>query len=182
MTNLKALAENLPAEAWQPLERPARYQVKTQPRRRPDKVKDAIVKAREYETLRLKSEEVAEFSYQPIACSKAYRMVVVRKNISREKGELCLFDEIRYFFYITNDEESQASEIVFSANDRCNQENLHSQLQSGVRALKAPLATLESNWAYMVMASLAWNLKAWWALTLPEPAGRWGDKHHEEKT
>ena len=30
-------------------------------------------------------------------------MVVVRKNISVEKGEKVLFDEIRYFFYITND-------------------------------------------------------------------------------
>ena len=35
-------------------------------------------------------------------------------------------------------------------------------------ALSAPLNTLESNWAYMVMTALAWNLKAWSALCLPD--------------
>jgi Transposase DDE domain group 1 len=180
-SNLKAIAEDLPGRAWRPLERPARYQVKTQPRRRRDKVKEAIVVERGFENLRLRSEEVAEFNYQPSACHKTYRMVVVRKNISREKGELRLFDEVRYFFYITNDWVSEASEVVFAANDRCDQENVLSQLHSGVRALKAPSDTLESNWAYMVMTALAWNLKAWWALALPEPAGRWQEKRREEK-
>ncbi len=71
--------------------------------------------------------------------------------------------------------------MVFTANDRCDQENLLAQLHSGVRALKAPLDTLESNWAYMVMTALAWNLKAWWALALPEQAGRWQARHREEK-
>ena len=56
--NLKAIAEDLPASAWQPLQRPARYEVKTEPRDRPDKVKEAIVVAREYENQRLCSEEV----------------------------------------------------------------------------------------------------------------------------
>ena len=106
--NLKGIAEDLPARAWRPLERPARYQVKTQPRRRPDNVKEAIVVQRGFENLRLRSEEVAEFNYRPTACQKTYRMVVVRKNISREKGEVRLFDEIRYFFYITNDWVSEA--------------------------------------------------------------------------
>lgn len=179
--NLKALAEDLPASAWQRLERPSRYEVRTQPRRRPDKVKEAIVVARGYENLRLGSEEVAEFRYRPTACRQAYRMVVVRKNITREKGEQRLFDEIRYQFYITNDTTLAAAAVVFTANDRCNQENLLAQLHSGVRALKAPSDTLESNWAYMVMTALAWNLKAWWALTLPEPAGRWAAKRREEK-
>jgi hypothetical protein len=179
--NLKAIAEDLPGSAWQPLQRPPRYQVRTQPRRRPDKVKEAIVAARGFENLRLRSEEVAEFRYRPTACQKAYRMVVLRKNITREKGERRLFDEIRYLFYITNDGTSAAAEVVFTANDRCDQENLLSQLHGGVRALKAPSDTLESNWAYMVMTALAWNLKAWWALALPEPAGRWREKRRQEK-
>src|SRR4029077_15057631 len=98
-------------------------------------------------------------------------MVVVRKNIPREKGERRRFDGERYFFYITNDWVSEAAEVVFDANDRCDQENLLSQLHSGVRALKAPSDTLESNWAYMVMTALAWNLKARWALALPEGRG-----------
>jgi hypothetical protein len=37
-----------------------------------------------------------------------------------------------------------------------------------------------SNWAYMVMASLAWTLKAWFGLLLPA-TGRWADKYAAEK-
>ena len=179
--NLKALAEDLPASAWRPLQRPARYAVKTKPRRRPDQVKEAIVVARAFENQRLRSEQVAEFNYRPTACAKTYRLVVVRKNISVEKGEKLLFDRIEYFFYITNDWVSEADEVVFSANDRCDQENLLAQLHGGVRALRAPVDNLESNWAYMVQTALAWNLKAWWALSLPEQPGRWQGKHQLEK-
>ncbi len=181
MPNLKALAEDLPASAWKTLQRPARYTVKTEPRVRPDNVKEAVVVAREFENKRLRSEQVAEFSYRPTACKKTYRMVVLRKNISVEKGEKLLFDEVVYFFYITKDWDKTAAEIVFSANDRCHQENLLAQLGGGVRALRAPVDNLESNWAYMVMTALAWNLKAWWALTLPEEPGRWQDRHRLEK-
>jgi hypothetical protein len=180
-TNLKAIAAELPAGAWRPLQRPARYTVKTQPRVRPDNVKEAVVVAREFANKRLQSEEVAEFNYQPTACARTYRMVVVKKNISVEKGEKLLFDEIVYFFYITNDWVSTADEIVFSANDRCDQENVLAHLHGGVRALRAPLDNLESNWAYMVMTALAWNLKAWWALTLPERPGRYYEQHQADK-
>jgi hypothetical protein len=179
--NLVEIAEKLPPRAWGKLERPPRYEVATKPRQRPDNVKDAVVKQRQFETLRLQSEEVAEFNYQPTACSQVYRMVVVRKNISKEKGEQRLYDEVRYFFYITNDWVSEANEIVFSANDRCNQENLVAQLQSGCRALKAPVDNLESNWAYMVMTALAWDLKAWWALLLPEGPGRHRESYRADK-
>jgi hypothetical protein len=181
LAKVKGIAEDLPAVAWSQLERPARYQARTRPRRRPDNVKESIVVARQFDNLRLVSEEVAEFNYRPTACRKTYRMVVVRKNLSVEKGERVLFDDVRYFFYLTNDWVSEAAEIVFGANDRCHQENLLAQLHNGVRALKAPVDNLESNWAYMVMTALAWNLKAWWALMLPEQPGRWQDKHREEK-
>jgi hypothetical protein len=181
LPNLEALAEDLPTGAWRPLQRPARYAVKTKPRQRPDNVKEARVVAREFENQRLRSEEVAEFNYQPTACTKTYRLVVVNKNISVEKGEKLLFDQIVYFFYVTNDWVSEAGAIVFSANDRCDQENLLAQLSGGVRALRAPVDNLESNWAYRVMTALAWNLKAWWALTVPEQPGRWQDRHQAEK-
>jgi hypothetical protein len=181
VANLKGIAEDLPDCAWKLLQRPARYEVKTEPRPRPENVKEKVVVARGFENQRLQSEEVAEFEYQPTACRKAYRMVVVRKNISVEKGEHLLFDKIVYFFYITNDWVSDPDEIVFSANDRCDQENLLAQLHSGVRALQAPVDNLESNWAYMVMTALAWNLKAWWALTLPEQPGPYQEKRRVEK-
>jgi hypothetical protein len=179
--NLKAHAEDLPATAWRPLPRLPSYIAQTQPRQRPDNVKEGIVKEREFENRRLCSEEVAEFAYRPTACRQAYRMVVVRKNISVAKGEKLLFDEVRYFFYITNDTVLEAEQLVWVANNRCNQENLLAQLHGGVSALTAPVDNLLSNWAYMVMTALAWNLKAWWALTVPVAPGRWQERHQEEK-
>jgi hypothetical protein len=180
MPNLVAIAENLPKTAWNRLDRPAKYEVKTQTRERPSNVKEQIVRRREYENIRLSSEDVAEFAYQPTHCKKTYRVVVVRKNLSVAKGEQLLFDDVRYFFYITNDAEAPADEIVFLANDRCHQENLIEQLKNGAKALNAPVDNLVSNWAYMVMGSLAWTLKAWFALSLPE-SGRWAEKHKAEK-
>ena len=106
--------------------------------------------------------------------------MVLRKNLTVEKGEQALFDDIRYFFYITNDRTSSRAEIVRQANNRCNQENLIAQLKTGVNAMKLPVDNLVSNWAYMVMASLAWNLKAWYALLLPV-SNRWKDKHERQK-
>jgi hypothetical protein len=166
--NLQELADNLGEKRWKKLKRPPRYQVQTQPRSRPSNVKEAVVREREFDVLNLVSEEVAEFKYRPTKCKKTYRMIVVRKNISHEKGEARLFDEIRYFFYITNDRDSTPAEIVFSCNDRCHQENLIEQLTNGVPAMRAAVDNLLSNWAYMVMTALAWNLKAWVALWLPE--------------
>lgn len=179
--NLTDLAAQLPAAFWKPLQRPPRYAVKTRPRQRPDRVKEAIVVQREFDNIKLVAEEVAEFNYRPTACRETYRMVVVRKNLSVEKGERVLFEDVRYLFYITNDWVSEPEEIVFTANDRCHQENLLAQLGGGVRALRAPVDNLESNWAYMVMTALAWDLKAWWALLLPEEPGRWQEKHQAEK-
>ncbi len=178
--NLVNMADSLPEEAWRALERPAKYEVKTEPRKRPVNVKEEIVREREFENIRLLSEDVTEFEYSPTACEGTYRMVAVRKNLSIERGESVLFDDIRYFFYITNKRCLSVEEIVLFANARCNQENVISQLKSGVHALRMPVATLHSNWAYMIMATLAWNLKAWFGLLLPV-TGRWREKHEREK-
>ena len=108
-------------------------------------------------------------------------MFALRKNLLVERGQQVLFEDYRYFLYLTNDWETPAEELVLLANGRCNQENLNAELKSGVRSLTAPVDTLLSNWAYMVMTSLAWNLKAWWALSLAERPGRWQARHREEK-
>jgi len=179
--NLHVLADDLPTSAWHTLTRPPRYEVKTEPRRRPANVKEPIVVERGFQNIRLVSETVAEFEYRPTASRQSYRMIVVRKNLSVEKGEQVLFDDYRYFYYLTNDRTSTVADIVFRANDRCNQENLHAQLKHGVCALQAPVDNLVSNWAYMVMTALAWNLKAWLALQLPEQPGRWAERHRSEK-
>lgn len=178
--NLYELAENLPKSAWKRLKRPARYEVQTQPRRRPENVKEQVVVAREFENIRLADEYVAEFSYRPAKCRKTYRVVVVWKELEVHKGQKKLFDDDRCFFYITNDWESSAEDIVFGANKRCNQEKLIDQYKNDVRSFKAPLDSLNSNWAYMVIASLAWSLKAWAALLVPVHA-RWQQRHEAEK-
>jgi len=180
MGNLIETAENLPETAYTDLLRPPGYTVKTSPRSKPANVKEQIVKERGYQNIRLCSEQTAEFEYSPVKCRKSYRIVVLRKNLTIEKGEQALFDDVRYFFYITNDRKSSRAEIVRHANNRCNQENLISQLKTGVNAMKLPVNNLVSNWAYMVMASLAWNLKVWYALMLPV-SGRWNDKHERQK-
>ncbi len=176
---LDETAAELPESAWSPLRRLPRYEVKTESRQKPANVKDQVVVEREYKNIRLDSEHVAEFEYRPTFCRRSYRMVVLRKNLSVEEGEKVLFDDIRYLFYITN-QDLPRQEIVLKANKRCNQENLIEQLKNGVSALKMPVNDLTSNWAYMVMASLAWTLKAWFALLLPEQ-GRWSEKYTEEK-
>jgi Transposase DDE domain group 1 len=167
MANLKGLAERLPPEDYGFLERPPRHAIETAPRRAPERVKDEAVRRRGFETVHLLEEMVAEFAYRPAACEKSYRMVVLRKRLGIDKAGVRLREEYRYFFYITNDRTSPADEVVFQANDRCDQENLIAQLKGGVRALTAPVDDLVSNWAYMVMASLAWSLKAWGALLVP---------------
>jgi hypothetical protein len=178
--NLKALADDLPESAWTPLERKTRQPIGP-PRAKRRNVKREIIRLRGYTHLELISEDVAEFSYRPTACDRDYRMVVVRKNISKEKGEARLIDEIRYFFYISNDPPPVPKQsVVFNCNKRCDQENLISQLTSGVRSLCAPVDNLESNWAYMVMTSIAWTLKAWSGLLLPI-VGRHREKHTAER-
>lgn len=179
MAKLVNLADGLEAQEWTRLKRPAKYEVETTERSRPENVKEQIVRDRGFKNILLKGEDVAEFVYRPGACEQDYRIVALRKNLSVERGEQVLFDDIRYFFYITN-RTDEAAEIVLLANQRCNQENLIAQLKSGVQAMNMPVNDQTSNWAYMVMASLAWTLKAWFALLLPE-TGRWADKYGDEK-
>jgi Transposase DDE domain group 1 len=163
---LVALADSVPEAHWRRLAR-AQAEIKTEPRERPENVKEQIVRERGFINQRLESEQVAEFEYEPVKCRKSYRMIVLRKNLSIERGEKVLFDEIRYFFYITNRRDLAWDEVVQDANERCNQENVIEQLKNGVNAMRIPVNDLNSNWAYMVMAALAWNLKAWFGLMVP---------------
>jgi hypothetical protein len=164
MKNLVEIAESLENTAWKPLERPVKRLPHSATRKHKERVKERIVVENEYKNLRLQSEEVAEVAYRPTKCERDYRLVILRKNLSVEKGEQVLFPDIRYFFYITNIEEMTPEEVVFFCNERCNQENLIEQLKNGLNALRMPVGDLVSNGAYMVMTSLAWTLKAWWAL------------------
>ncbi len=159
-------AKELPETAWKQLRRPNRGP--TGARRRPVNVKERIVKERGYTNLVLEQEHITEFAYTPSCSQEVYRMIVVRKTIRVEKGQLTLEPETRYFFYVTNATKKTLStqRVVFEANARCHQENLIEQLKNGVQALRMPSDGLVANWAYLVIASLAWNLKAWLAICL----------------
>jgi hypothetical protein len=178
--NMVERAESTPDGLYHELVRRAERVIRTQARTKPEVVKDRIVRERKFRTIRGKSEEVCEFEYRPGKCRSSFRVVALRKNLSIEKGDEVLFDEIRYFFFVTNDRTMTADEVVHEGRGRCNQENVISQLKSGVRALHAPVNTLHANWAYMVMTSLAWNLKAWTALLLPIHP-RWADAHQAQQ-
>ena len=168
MPNLVDIANDLEEQAWKTLVRRAKYTCNGKRRERRANVKEGIVKEKGYKNIRLKSEQAAEFSYRPGKCTRDYRVVVVRKNLSIEKGEDVLFDDIRYFFYITNDTKMTARQVVRFINGRCDHENDIEQLKNGINALRMPSGDLHSNGAYMVMAALAWNLKAWFGILMPD--------------
>jgi len=164
MPKLVGIAENLQQKAWKPLRRRLRKEPAGPRRVRPANVKQRIVEEKGYKDIRLDSEWVAEFAYRPGKCRRTYRVVVLKKDLSVCQGQQMLFSDVRYFFYITNLDQMPAEEVVFFCNERCNQENLIEQLKNGLNALRMPVRDLVSNWAYMVMAALAWTLKAWFAL------------------
>jgi hypothetical protein len=163
---LVKLAEGLENRAWKPFEREPQYEILTEPRPKAFRYKEQVVIERRFKNQKLVGESLAEIEYQPSKCSKKYRVIILRKNISVQKGEEPLFDEIRYFFYITN-RRDKPEKIVGLANGRCDQENVIEQLKNGVNAMRMPVADLVSNWAYMGIAALAWNLKAWYGLLVP---------------
>ena len=177
---LKSKAGSIGDDEYEALVRKAERVLKTKPRKKPARVREAIVRERGYLNQVLESEDVAEFDHQPTAAKGTYRMVVLKKTIIEERGQQCLDTVVRYFFYITNDRGMTKEEVVLEANGRCDQENLNAHLKGDVRALRAPLNTLEANWAYMVMVSLAWSLKAWFALLLPS-SPRWRKRHDAER-
>lgn len=162
-------AEALGEEVWASFERPER----PAKRRRPVNVKRQVIERRGYKQLELAHEHVAEIEYQPRKCQKTYRLVILRKRIEVTRGQLRLADEIRYFFYVTNIDKAEMdpAAVVRENNARCDQENLIEQMKNGVGATRMPVAEFDANWAYLVIASLAWNLKAWAALLLPAELG-----------
>jgi len=167
---LVELAEGLEEGQWRRLQRDKRS--KTGSKRGPRKlrVKQAIVEARGYKNLELEQEDYTEFAYRPGRCSRDYRVVVLRKTINVSQGQALLLPEIRYHFYITNVAKSEltARQVIRQSNERCNQENLIEQVKNGVHAMRMPCDTLLANDAYMLIACLAWNFKAWMAQLWPD--------------
>ncbi len=167
MPKLETIADSLEKTAWKALRR-EKPRKSTSRARRPN-YKEQFVEEKGYKNKKLRYESYAEFNYRPRKCSRSYRVVVVRKEIDVMSGQHLLFDDDRYFFYITNASRrtAPARKIVTASNRRCNQENTISQLKA-CGALTAPLDNLESNWAYMLTASLSWTLKIWSGMMIRE--------------
>jgi hypothetical protein len=163
---LVKLAEALEEKAWKAFEREPKYEILTEPRRQSFRHKEQIVVERQFQNQKLVGEAVAEIQYRPSKCRREYRVIILRKNLRVQKGERALFDDARYCFYITN-RRDKPEEIVGLAHGRCDPENVVEQLKNGVNAMRMPVSDLVSNWAYLVIAALAWNLKAWYGLLVP---------------
>jgi hypothetical protein len=161
-------AQALPDEAWKRLRRG-----KKKRRERAPRTKQAVVERREYRDLTLAEEHTAEIEYRPRKAQQTYRMVILRKRIRVRQGQLLLDDEIRYFFYVTNVVKRRlgTAAVVRENNARCHQENLIEQLKNGVHAMRMPAKELNANWAYLVIGTIALNIKAWAALLLPANLG-----------
>lgn len=184
MPNLVEIAENLDESAWKAMtRRRSLRKPAANPRAKRERFKEQIVVKNGYLNKQLAGERIAEFEYQPGKCNRTYRVIVLHKEVHLKKGQLRLFDkeEPVYFFYITNASRSSKStrQVVVDANARCDQENNISQLKQC--ALAAPLNDLTSNWAYMVIASLAWNLKVWAGLMI-KPSGTADQKAEQKAT
>src|SRR4051795_10201009 len=76
MPNLKAIAEDLPATDWAELQRLPQYTPPGKSRKRPEKVKDRIVRARGFKTLTRVREDVAGVVDRPKACPRNYRLIL----------------------------------------------------------------------------------------------------------
>ena len=164
-------AEALEAEAWKPFERSRPRRANR--RRRAPNVRREVVLEKGYRNLTLEEEHVVEMDYRPRKSQKTYRMIVLRKRIRVTEGQLRLDDDVRYFFYVTNVPKSElpTRAVVRENNARCQQENVIEQLKNGVQATRLPVREFYANWTYLVIAALAWNIKAWAGLLLPAEMG-----------
>jgi hypothetical protein len=165
--NLVKMAEKLPESRWKILDRK-----KKRHRSIGRDYKTEEVIERGYRNLRLEREHIQEFEYQPTRCRRKYRVLVVRKTIAVERGQRRLFEDTRYLFYMSNIEGDAPDKIVRFALGRCNHENRIEQLKNGVHAMRMPCADFQANWAYMILLAIAWNLKCWLGLMMPDRASR----------
>ena len=98
MPNLVKIAEGLEDRRWSVLRRREKQPLSGERRQRPRKFKEEVVVERGYRNIRLLREHIAEFSYQPTKCKRSYRVIVLRKSLGVEEGQMRLWDEVRYFF------------------------------------------------------------------------------------
>jgi len=173
--NFASLFEALPGEQWKPYrqrkERPVRQGKRRT--RGPNRRRERAL-SRNKRNLQLEKQWIAEVPYQPTRSDRPYRLIARYQEIEEhEQGHL--FKLTRFRYILSNLPSSvSAEEVMDLTYQRCDQENLIEQLQSGVAALRMPTGGMLSNAAFMTCARLAHNLKPWLAqLALPLETMRW---------
>jgi hypothetical protein len=171
--NFASLFEALPGEKWKPYRQRAEApRRKTRRRGRNRRQERAL--SRNKRNLQLEKQWIAELPYQPDRSDQSYRLIARYQEIEEhEQGNL--FTLARFRYVLTNLPLSVSAEKVMDLTyQRCDQENLIEQLQSGVAAMRMPTGGMLSNAAFMTCARLAHNLKPWLAqLVLPQETMRW---------
>ena len=173
--NFTSLFEALPGEVWKPYrEHDERKQRRGKRRKRGINRRQERARSRGKRDLQLKEQWIAEIAYQPERSQRPYRLIARYQEIDEhEQGELFLLSRFRYV--LSNLPPSvSAQEVMDLTYQRCDQENLIEQLQSGVAAMRMPTGGMDSNAAFLTCARLAHNLKPWLAqLALPIETMRW---------
>ena len=173
--NLAALADAIPERRWKPFCADEKDRLPKEKRRKRGKnIRRRRARERGKRDLKLEKQWLAEIDYQPARSDKTYRLIVRRQRIEEStQGEL--FELWRYRYVITNlPRSTSADEVVRLTYRRCDQEKVIEQLQNGVAAMRMPTGGFLANWAFLVCARIAHNMKAWLAmLALPEETMRW---------
>jgi hypothetical protein len=176
MANLIEIAQKLPPRAWKAMEwRPEEKAIpEEEQRQKRFRWREFKARQRGYKDIQSQEQEVAEFAYQPTHCDREYRMIVRRVKIRETQGQQVLFEGYRYYFQLTDIGRWTPEEVVRFGYGRCDIENDIEQQENGIAAMKMPTGELQANAAYLLMAELAWNLRAWASLLLlPEETSTW---------
>lgn len=173
--NFASLFEALPGEAWKPYRQRERGEKRSRRRRKrgPNRRQERA-RSRNKRDLQLAKQWIAEIPYQPERGGRPYRLIARYQEIEEhEQGHLFMLTRFRYV--LSNLPASvPAEEVMDMTYQRCDQENLIEQLQSGVAAMRMPTGGMLSNAAFLTCARLAHNLKPWLAqLALPQETMRW---------
>ncbi len=173
--NFAALAESLGERCWRRFAGTVAFSTpEGRTRRRGRNLRRLRARRRGKRDLRLEKQWLAEIDYKPARSEKTYRLIIRRQRIEEsDQGEL--FELWRYRYVLTNLPRSVSSEeVVRQTYRRCDQENVIEQLQSGVAAMRMPTGGFLANYAHLVCARLAHNIKSWLAmLALPGEVMRW---------
>lgn len=168
--NLVKTADLLGENEWSKFSKPKI--IRGCKRKKKQRVKENCVIRRKYRNIIQTDVQIAEFSYRPGKCKKSYRVIVCKKELDVMEGQQLLFEDVKYLFYITNIHDMPAGELLSFIHGRANHENKIEQLANGIHALKMPAAEFMANWAYMAICSLAWNIKSWLGLFMPDEIKR----------